>query len=408
MIGARSALVALTWSLVAASVVYAGGPGPAKARGEATMPLGEILELYRARDVAQRSPAPPPPIGASLVGVELDGHLEDDALAVRGRFEVRVLRDDGWSRVRLLETGPSTVIAALPAVEHGALVLDGPFLAFVTDRPGRYVLDIGFVEKAQRNGGRRRVELGVLPAAVATLDLTVDEARHALIDPTLATPRADGTRRLYPEGGRFLVAWAEDGDDTEGEGLLELARPRIDTVIPRAHASIVSTLEGRAVHRVLYELRFAGTEGLAVTIPDGQHLEKLFVNGAPTPFEVDERGRTEIEVTSERVGQQEGRVELVLSSDLGRFNLSGQLRFELPRAQWPIHELDLTAHLPEVFNYARRDGSLEPAAAVPDTRYSYGIPLPGKALAFHQFLIDGSAPHVNVDYTIDLTGRTFR
>ena len=99
----------------------------------------------------------------------------------------------------------------------------------------------------------------------------------------------------------------------------------------------------------------------------------------------------------------DGTVELQLSRELGVFHLSGRLDFEMPRASWPVAQLDAEVYLPAVFEYRRVGGSLEPAQD--GTHLSK---LPGRMLPFRQHLIAASAPTVELEYSVDLKARYFK
>jgi hypothetical protein len=83
------------------------------------------------------------------------------------------------------------------------------------------------------------------------------------------------------------------------------------------------------------------------------------------------------------------------------------MHFDLPAVSWPTHELFFTVNLPGVFDYTWAGGSLAPSDEAPKARYSYRVPLPGEPLHFHQYLIDQSAPDLDLDYEVDLDGSYF-
>ena len=98
----------------------------------------------------------------------------------------------------------------------------------------------------------------------------------------------------------------------------------------------------------------------------------------------------------------------MLSRATGEFHLSGALAWKLPSASWPVHELFVDLHLPGVFAYRWRGGSLSPVAEAPaPPEFSYRIPLPGQKLSFHQYLLTGTSPDVQLDYAVALVGQYF-
>jgi len=178
-------------------------------------------------------------------------------------------------------------------------------------------------------------------------------------------------------------------------------------VISAAHASVVTTLEGKAIVRLRYELRFEGTRPIVFQVPEGYAAERVYLNGVAQQVKRNDAGVV-VDAAPGRAGDRTGVVELVLEADRGGFNLSGDLFFELPRASWPTNELYVWLDLPEVFNYTWTGGSLSRLEGeAPDVDFTYQIPTPGKRLEFHQFLISKSSPTLRVGYAIDLTGSYF-
>jgi hypothetical protein len=214
--------------------------------------------------------------------------------------------------------------------------------------------------------------------------------------------------RVAPEDGRFRLAWQPTAAAAAAEpARAELVRPELEPVIPSAAASLVSTLDGHWVTRVQYRLRFTGSRALAVRMPAGVRLAKVFRDRVALPFTVEE-DRLALELSPARSGGEEALLELVLEQEHGPYHLAGRLDLELPELSWPIHELTLDAHLPPVFAYRWLDGSLSPAESVPDSSFTYDLPEPGKRLSFRQLLVTRSAPHLSLAYDVDLTGAYFR
>ena len=156
--------------------------------------------------------------------------------------------------------------------------------------------------------------------------------------------------------------------------------------------------------RVLYELKLEGPRSIAVRVPEGYTLERIFVNGAARERPV-EGGTLSLQVVPERAGDPKGRLELLLSEEPGRFMLSGAMRFTLPAASWRTDEYTVELHLPEVFNYRWRGGSLSPCDKTPEpAEFSSQLPTPGKALCLRQSLVF-EPPTADVAYNVDLAGK---
>jgi len=373
-------------------------------KASATLPLEEILELYRERDAAERPQEPEPPLAAALQTLELAGRLLADGIDFTAHFEVAVLADERWVSVPLLAYDESSHVSSLPPVAGGTFAVSEGQLVFLTRKSGRYSFDLSFYRAATKRERERRVALTHGGAALATCRLEIDTGLFDLRTQGVIETREGAL--VFPRGDSFEIAW-EVREEAEREAVETGAAPEIESVIPRAHASTVSTLEGRRITRVLYELRFAGRKPISIDLPAGHTLERAFLNGVATVLEPRD-GRVELEVAPARAGEAGGTLELVLAQAGGVFHLAGDLHFDLPAVSWPTHELFLTAHLPRVFDYEWAGGSLEPQSDAPRAEYSYRVPQPGKALHFHQFLIDAIAPDLDLDYEVNLDGHYFR
>jgi hypothetical protein len=177
-------------------------------------------------------------------------------------------------------------------------------------------------------------------------------------------------------------------------------------MINKAHLSSVSTLEGKWITRALYHLQFEGNKMISFEPPASYLLEKVYLNGSSIPFK-NVNNRINLQVFPSRAGDLSGTIELVMTRLYGNYHLSGSLAFIAPKASWPIHEMYLDLHLPDVFNYSKNSGSLEPIQESPESTFTYAVPLPGKKYSFHQYLITSTSPTITMDYAIDLTKNYF-
>jgi len=370
----------------------------------ATLPLEKILELYRERDAVERARDAAPPVAAALQKLELTGQLLADGIDFGAHFEVTVLGDGQWVSVPLLAYDGSSHVSSLPTVKGGAFAVSEGQLVFLTQKRGRYSFDLSFHRAAAKHDRERRVALSHGGAALATCRLEIDSGLFDLRTQEVIEAR-DGVL-VFSRGDSFEIAW-EVREEAEREMAEPAVAPEIESVVSRVQASTVSTLEGRRITRVLYELRFAGRKPIAIDLPADHTLERAFLNGVATVLDPED-GRVALEVAPARAGEAGGTLELVLVRSGGVFHLAGDMHFDLPAVSWPTHELFLSMHLPRVFDYAWAGGSLEPRASAPKAEYSYRVPLPGKTLHFHQVLIDASAPDLDLDYEVDLEGHYFQ
>ncbi len=384
--------------------VRAEEPAPrdaAPAAGTVTLPLAELLELKRASQAAEDAKPPAPPVRASVNRLEIAGRLLDAGLDATAQVEVIVV-GDGWVSVPLLDVRRTTQLSSLPAIDGGVVTVVGRRLCFVTDKAGSYAFAVRWLERPGVDGRSRSLELRLPPASPALLRLQYDESLFRLTSEAL---RDDGAGAVaYPTEGRIAVAWQQVPRTTPRSR--EAARPPVEPVITETHASVVATLDGRRIARVLYRLRFEGERSFAVSLPPGQTVERVFLNGAARRFT---RTGDELSLTVEaaRAGDQAATVELVCSEAGTGYPLSGTLAFTLPRPAWGQNDLWATLHLPPVFEYRWAGGSLGTVDAVPGVEYAWDIPTPGKTVALHQQLVSSFAS-VRVAYTVDLASSYYR
>jgi hypothetical protein len=183
-------------------------------------------------------------------------------------------------------------------------------------------------------------------------------------------------------------------------------RPPLEPTIARATATWVTTLEGTLELRVRYALQLDREQPIEIRLPEGQHLQRLALNGRPIAIEP-KGGLLKLAVAPVDVGAAESTLEVVTAQELGVFHLSGALRLSLPRASWPIGEVVARAHLPSVFEYRREGGSLEQLPAE-EGEAEAKTALPGRKLSFRQYRIAASAPTLELSYSVDIEKSYFR
>jgi hypothetical protein len=400
-----SVLVPLTLPAVFVMTLLTGAARAEEARpaqATATLPLEELLALHEAGAAVQAPDEPPAPLPALVVRVELGGRLLDRAVDLDARFDVKVLSSAAWTDLPLVAIDASTHVSAVPEIPGAILAVRDGQLRFLSRMPGTYAFEVSVLQRAEVTGEKRHVALRLAPSTMSVLRLDVDDRLFTLDGDW--DQGADGAV-IYPDDHTFEVSWTRRGGARSAPPVVE--RPPVESVIVRAHASVVSTLEGRRISRLLYELRFEGSEELRFEIPSDQEVSKVFLNGAAIPVRRDGAILT-VPVYPEREGDESGRVELVLKAREPGYSLSGDLLFTFPGVSWATNELFVALHLPQVFNYTWRGGSLSgdgPVHAAPS--YTESLPTPGKRLSFHQYLVEGGAT-LRVDYTVDLAGRFYR
>ncbi len=393
--GAPKALATVPGEAAAPAASAAAAPAP----GTVTLPLSELLELRRAREASETPKPAAPPVRATLNRLEIAGRLLDAGLDATAQVEVTVV-GDGWATVPLLEVGAGTQLASLPSVEGAVVAVVKGRLCLVAEKAGAFAFTMKWLERPAPDGRARSLALRVPAGSPALLRLQYDETLFKLTSEALRDDAAGAV--VYPAAGRISVAW----ERLPRVQPRAAARPPVEPVVTSAHASVVATLDGRRITRIQYRLRLEGERPFAVTIPPGQAVERVFLNGAARAF-TRAGDALSLPVQAARAGDSSATVELVLSEAQRGYPLSGKLAFTLPSPGWALNDLFVTLHLPSVFEYRWAGGSLAAVGEAPPVDYAWEIPTPGKKVALHQQLVSSFA-NVQVAYTVDLASGTYR
>ncbi len=392
-------LAAIVLAVASTCVQAETNPAP-----NATLPLEEVLRLYRENDKAKHIDKSAPPIPAALHRAEFSGRLLDNAVELTGRFEVAVLDSGNWVSVPLIHKDDKTHLTQLPSVQNGSFAIENDYLHFVTQKAGRYAFQLSLLEQAEAVETLREARIEFGDATLASCRLAFDQGLFRLVNEDIV--EQPDSVVLFPREGSFVIEWERVGE-VEATRPRTAPRPDIESVVSIAHGSTVSTLEGKRITRLLYKLKFAGTKPIAFEFPDGIAVERAFLNGVAIAIDLTD-SILELDMAPARAGDEEGTLELVLSSSAGNYHLSGSIGMTLPEVSWPVNQLYLDLHLPQVFNYSWSGGSLSPIDTAPKANFSYDVPLPGKKLSFHQYLISSSRPTINLQYAVDLEGHYYR
>lgn len=360
---------ALMLAALAATPEYEGA-------GTASIPLSELVPLLKVHREAG------PPVGALVSAAKLTARPRGEALEVTAALGVEVMQAS-WQRLALFKVTPALVPQEFPALGDAVLGVHDGEVCFFSARPGRHTLELKLLlfPLGARPPVAKLVRGSDLPPVAVELVTSGESEQVALAD------------------GAWTLRWQPRAEPA----VKKVAPPPLEPQVASAHARFVTTLEGKGQLTVRYGLKLDRPQRFAVTLPEGHRLTRLTVNGAPRPLP--EGQALEVEVAPQGAGDAQGWVELSLARELGVFHLSGRLPLELPAVAWPIAELEARAFLPAVFTWRRAGGSLEPAeveglAPVPG--------LPGRQLAFRQFLVSGTAPTLELEYAVDLEKRYFR
>ncbi len=327
------------------------------------------------------------PISAAVISQRLTGQVTGDSLEVTATFQVTVIEATRWSRLSLIKLDPHVTLVEATSGEGMLVTTHQNEVAFISKVPGTYTLELRLSVRGEGS-----------PVHVAQLNRGAD-AREGVMHVETAAPEQslEQGAEVHSSGGTWLVRWKG-----RTQAAVAAARPPMEPVVTTAHVQVVSTVEGRARMTVEYRLGLDREQTLALRLPPDWTLTRVSANGAPRAVPAGKE--IALTVAPQSAGAREGLVELTLERDFGVFHLSGRLNLSLPGASWPTSVMDTSVHLPNVFEYRRLGGSLEPSDAAVSTNQA----LPGKALHFRQHLVASAGPTLELSYSVDLTNRYFR
>lgn len=376
-------------AMILMMAMTAAAPTPS-ANATVTMPLTDALPLMAA---AQEEPIGRPPVDAVLVHQSLKGKPGPDGLTIEASFVVEVLADKTWSQVPLLPLGADVVVQELDSPEGATFAPRGGQLVFMSAKAGRYAFGARLLIRARADGAARTATLGA-PTSVGIVPLTLEA------DPGIF--ELQGPDEVFPVDGRYTVRWRARTHVAQAEK--REPPPPLEPRVKQLSASWVTTLEGRVTARLSYTLHLDRPQPFEVTVPEGQQLESVRVNGQVLVVGA-KSGTLKLQVAPVRLGETEGVVELRLSQNIGVFHLAGALRVTLPSSSWQTDSVALLAYLPTVFEYRRVGGSLEDGEV---SQNSAREGLPGRELKFRQYLVTASSPSVELRYSVDISKSYFR
>lgn len=350
--------------------------------GTVTLPLTEARTLLSTKE------EPAAPISAAVTSQRLDAQVTGDELEVSALFQVTVLDGSRWSRLSLMKLDDRVTLLDATAAEMLLVTTQQNQVVLVTKQPGTYTIELKLSVRAEG-----------APVHVARLTRG-DDAREGVMHVETAAPEQSLEHGVdvLSSGGQWLVKWK---GRTQAQ-VVAAARPPMEPVISAARAQVVSTVEGRARMSVEYRLGLDREQSLALKLPSEWMLTRVNVNAVPRP--VPQGREIALAVSPQAAGGREAVVELTLERDFGVFHLSGKLNLALPGASWPTALVDASVYLPNVFEYRRLGGSLEPL----DGNHPTNQALPGRALHFRQHLVASAGPTLELSYSVDLTNRYFR
>ena len=219
--------ISLTWDYASLkSGVPVGLILPAE-NGEtrtATLPLDDILRLYQEIDQLREPTEKKLPVRATVQRIDLDGQLLENAVNIQATVQVIVLADAEWTEVPLFEVDSDTHISILPDIPEAVLVQMNNTLSF--------------------------------------LKLRFDSNYIALKENNIQSVTSDGVF-IYPHNNQYQLQWENKRITTDPAATSMANKAEIESVVKIAHASVISTLEGKLIYSILYKLHFTGEKKIS-------------------------------------------------------------------------------------------------------------------------------------------------
>ncbi|MCA9567038.1 MAG: hypothetical protein KC656_04310 [Myxococcales bacterium] len=274
-----------------------------------TLTLSEFLKLYEATKNRPDKPEKAPREFA-LSAAAYDGRVVFDgdepiAATFNAKFTVEVLKP-GWARVPLLDASVAVQSAKIGGAD-APLVLENGAYTLVTDRQGRFDVDVVLATSVTTQRGSSGFSFPLQPSGATTVKLEV--AAEDALDFTVANAKLkkDSTRAgvrvveaTLPATGSLAVSWQRSLKPEAQEG------PDAAAIEPRVYSE-VHTLVGigdgllTATAIVNQTILFAGVDTMKVRIPGGMKVLDVRGNGV-RDWKLDDSGVLEALLNYEAKG----------------------------------------------------------------------------------------------------------
>lgn len=230
------------------------------------LPWQDFKTLWEKGQAPEDKPKPAPRSYA-ISSARYTGTVDGEATVFRARLEVEVLEQENWTAVPLLPTSVALKSARVRGGE-APIYLDGGWYTWVTDKPGRYSIDVEFAVTTFDEGGQSGFAFRLAPSGATEVVLTVPSEADLDFQVANAQQVVD-TRRggnrvmtaLLPATGNLSVGWERAID--------EAAEETREARIYAEHHALIGVGEGLLSGRstVNYSILFAGTESFTVDLP---------------------------------------------------------------------------------------------------------------------------------------------
>lgn len=236
-----------------------------------TLSLAEFLKLYEGTknrpDKPETAPRPFALSNARYDGKVVFDEGEPVAATFDARLSVEVLKD-GWVRMPLLDASVAVQEATIGGVD-APLVLEGGSYVLVTDRKGRFDVDVRFATNVTTARGSSGFAFPLRASGATSLRLSVDE--EDALDFTVANARLKTDRTVngarvveatLPATGSLAVNWQRSIQQSDSK---KKAEPRVYSEVH----TLVGIGDGllSATATINQTILFAGVDRMQVRVP---------------------------------------------------------------------------------------------------------------------------------------------
>ncbi|MEZ4318108.1 MAG: hypothetical protein R3F61_11410 [Myxococcota bacterium] len=246
-----------------------------------TLTLTEFLQMYEATKNRPEKPEKAPRSYA-LSHATYNGRVvfDDDeptSAVFNAKFTVEVLKKDGWARIPVLDQSVAVQKARVGGVD-APLVLENGAYTLVTDKVGRFEVDVEFATGVTTDRGSSGFSFPLQPSGATELTLAVPSAQDldfTVANARLKQDRVQGGNRVVeatlPATGSLAVSWQREIQEADKQ----------DARLYSEVHTLVGVGDGlmRATATVNETILFAGIDQVRVKVPSDMTVLDVRGNG---------------------------------------------------------------------------------------------------------------------------------
>ncbi len=246
-----------------------------------TLTLTEFLQMYEATknrpDKPEKAPRSYAMSHADYTGRVVFDDDEPTSAVFDATFSVEVLKKDGWARIPVLSSGVAVQRARVAGAD-APLVLENGAYTLVTDRTGRFDIDVQFAVAVTTAKGSSGFTFPLQPSGATELTLSVpteQDLDFTVANARLKQDRVQGGNRVVeatlPATGSLAVSWQREIEEADEE----------DARLYAEVHTLVGVGDGllRATATVKETILFAGVDQLQVAVPGDMTVLDVRGNG---------------------------------------------------------------------------------------------------------------------------------